>query len=486
MGSEIVIFSIESCPHCAKAKSLFKSKNWEFVNISLTDYPEKRKDMLTLTHRLTVPQIFFNTKHVGGNSDLEELEREGKLDILYADSMKENRFEPLLKKPTGPPKPAPSLSPRTNNHIEIQGAIFSFGSISVILKNELTFQSSWSLLKNRVPFSTGNNLIDFLKSKYELPDAEAIDITKRLIHWGIIQPADVGLEFCKESKFSLHIDVHPFILNGFSKWNDRLDDSMAVLKSLKVTLGKILSKHRNEDGLVDYLNARVDPDFLDFEESSRELQIVDWTTMSIPTRKAFFVNLYNLIVLHTMVKVGAPTNSISRLKYFDMIGYNVGNHVFSMSDVEHGILRENSAAPFHFSKQFSPSDDRLPLLVTKDPRIHFALNCGARSCPPIKSFTAEGIEEELMIVTEAFLEQEDHCRVDLEKKMLCLSKIFDWYKIDFGSTPDQVARFILQFLRGEKKEQLTILLKSSFQIQYENYDWSNDSSNILVFNFCGD
>ena len=78
--SRIVLFSISSCPHCAKAKGILQSKDWNFVEINLTDYPDKRKDMVLAAHQITVPQIFFNGSHLGGASNLADLESNGKLD----------------------------------------------------------------------------------------------------------------------------------------------------------------------------------------------------------------------------------------------------------------------------------------------------------------------------------------------------------------------------------------------------------------------
>ena len=61
-----------------------------------------------------------------------------------------------------------------------------------------------------------------------------------------------------------------------------------------------------------------------------------------------------------------------------------------------------------------------------DERVHFALNCGAKSCPPVKKYTAEAINEELRLAAMAFCEQEDNVSVDEENSVLKLSKILDW------------------------------------------------------------
>ncbi|KAJ1463592.1 hypothetical protein T484DRAFT_1874119 [Baffinella frigidus] len=53
-----------------------------------------------------------------------------------------------------------------------------------------------------------------------------------------------------------------------------------------------------------------------------------------------------------------------------------------------------------------------------DCRIHFALNCGAKSCPPIKNFTAEAVQEELRIAALAFCEMDDSEAIDAKKRVL--------------------------------------------------------------------
>ena len=59
---------------------------------------------------------------------------------------------------------------------------------------------------------------------------------------------------------------------------------------------------------------------------------------------------------------------------------------FSLSDLEHGLLRGNKRPPGRLSKLWGKDDPRFPLakaLTPMDPRIHFALVCGARGCPPV-------------------------------------------------------------------------------------------------------
>ena len=66
-----------------------------------------------------------------------------------------------------------------------------------------------------------------------------------------------------------------------------------------------------------------------------------------------------------------------------------------------------------------------------DPRIHFGLNCGAKSCPPVKNYSLKSWDEELEAAAHAFLAE--NVGVDKIKNEVKLSMILHWYSIDFGN-----------------------------------------------------
>lgn len=84
MSASVTIYTSETCPYCVRAKELLKRKNVEFTEIRVDLLPEKRDEMIQLTGRRTVPQIFINNQPIGGCDDLYELDRAGKLDKLLA------------------------------------------------------------------------------------------------------------------------------------------------------------------------------------------------------------------------------------------------------------------------------------------------------------------------------------------------------------------------------------------------------------------
>ena len=76
LKGRIVVYSIVGCPHCMQAKNTLNEHDLPYTDISLDNFPQCREQMKTLTNgRMTVPQIFFNNYHVGGNDDLQKLVR---------------------------------------------------------------------------------------------------------------------------------------------------------------------------------------------------------------------------------------------------------------------------------------------------------------------------------------------------------------------------------------------------------------------------
>ena len=70
--------------------------------------------------------------------------------------------------------------------------------------------------------------------------------------------------------------------------------------------------------------------------------------------------------------------------------------MYSLNDIENGVLRNNkpSAAPWA-KNPFEEGDPKLAFCIDCDPRIHFALNCAANSCPPIAVYDVEDSDKSI-------------------------------------------------------------------------------------------
>jgi glutaredoxin 3 len=82
----VVIYTTRSCPYCSAAKALLQRKGVPYSEIDVSRDWERRQEMVQKANgRMTVPQIFIGTLHIGGSDELHALEREGKLDPLLTD-----------------------------------------------------------------------------------------------------------------------------------------------------------------------------------------------------------------------------------------------------------------------------------------------------------------------------------------------------------------------------------------------------------------
>lgn len=85
--ARIEIYTTPTCPYCQMAKALLREKRADFKEIDVSTKPDLRAAMTQRANgRRTVPQIFINDRPIGGNDDLQALERAGKLDALLSES----------------------------------------------------------------------------------------------------------------------------------------------------------------------------------------------------------------------------------------------------------------------------------------------------------------------------------------------------------------------------------------------------------------
>ena len=83
--AHILMYSTRVCPYCVRAEQLLAKKGItadQIEKIRVDEHPEQRAEMMRITGRRTVPQIFIGERHVGGFDDLAELDAAGELDPL--------------------------------------------------------------------------------------------------------------------------------------------------------------------------------------------------------------------------------------------------------------------------------------------------------------------------------------------------------------------------------------------------------------------
>lgn len=176
-------------------------------------------------------------------------------------------------------------------------------------------------------------------------------------------------------------------------------------------------------------------------------------------KKVFWINSYNANVQIALKKDAAQYANY--MKFFNKKSVVIAGEPLSPNDIEHGILRGGQwlYGLGYISSWFRSDFKKQFVCNTLDQRLHFALNCGAKSCPPILFYTLDNLDEELEMATLNFLKQ----TVKLNGRLIIVSKILSWYRGDFGGK-----KGIQNFL---KNYEIVPESESDYAIKFADYNW---------------
>jgi Protein of unknown function, DUF547 len=187
------------------------------------------------------------------------------------------------------------------------------------------------------------------------------------------------------------------------------------------------------------------------------------------------------MIKYAMIKVGlVPSKNVgARVAFYSALCFNIGGYLYSFDEWEHGILRGNAKPPHDAAEVFQRSDVRR-LFVAKhlDPRIHFCLHRGTRSCPLLFRFSAKHLKRELAAAAVTFCENDANVQFDKESHELVLSHVFQSYRSDFVVNEKHLSWVIASYLTGTTKHEILERAMSSgrrsIKILYRRRDWSGD------------
>lgn len=241
------------------------------------------------------------------------------------------------------------------------------------------------------------------------------------------------------------------VLNKTSKRKREVGKEIAY--QLKMTLNNLQGAFFDVgEGRVNYQKLKISQSYSDYLELAERLNYFDpFLLKTDEEKKAFWINIYNILIIHGVIELDIQTSVKEVFRFFSRTGYAMKGFFFTPDDIEHGILRINKPPPGTKIKQFSRFDKRKALCLLKpDPRIHFALVCASGSCPPIKFYEPERINEQLDIAGRSFINRRGMI-LDRKQNILFLSRILKWYLSDFGKTQRQSVEYALAFADNETK-----------------------------------
>lgn len=474
----MVVYSVAGCPHCLAAKKTLKDSGVPVIDVSVDRFPAVRSWLQEKTGRTSVPQIFFNETYVGGNDDLQTaMKDEEAWNKLLADIQ------------TNQPEEGSLLIPHPSEATDVVVSEFVCESdpsapiVEELQESGILHTHRTSLFSCVKDAFSGQHFVSWIVTAKEVAEKEAIDIGQDLLDKKYILPVQNGTQttLMNDPKvyYRLNETSKSDALNSGPTQKCKLRDAGELSESLRRTMLKLTSDHISDDGkVVNYKEIKVAEEFEDYVKMSQELQRVSIEKLDQDELKAFSINIYNALVIHATVVNGPPSNWFSRARFFDKMSYIIGGHRYCLNDIENGILRANKQGPLQFSAPFGKSDPRLKTsLIQVDPRIHFALNCGAKSCPPIKTFSSKNINAELQLATEAYLETDEALQIEEDRGIIHLSSLLKWYSSDFGDTTDDVLRWVLKnVVQPEKKAALqSVMDTEKYKVKYIVYDWGSNS-----------
>jgi hypothetical protein len=221
-------------------------------------------------------------------------------------------------------------------------------------------------------------------------------------------------------------------------------------------LTEVLERHVRDDGnAVDYAGLQANP--LPLKRYLDQLAAVprpEFDRWPADDRLAFLLNLYNaatlqMIIDHYPVSGIKSIGGLFRNPWKQEVVHAFGR-VLTLDEVEHDIIR----------KEYP------------DARIHFALVCAAKGCPPLRAeaFVGARLEKQLDEQGRIFLAQTGKNRWDARTRTLHLSPIFRWFSEDFEKHAGSVTAFVTGFL--PEQDRRTLAAAGNVRIRYTNYDWS--------------
>ena len=201
------------------------------------------------------------------------------------------------------------------------------------------------------------------------------------------------------------------------------------------------------------------------DQLRQKLATVDVDSLSRSDQLAYWINLYNISTLAVVVDSypvdsirDISTDPIVRLNVFKKPSVKTKAGTMSLNDVENTRIREGF----------------------KDPRIHFAINCAAKSCPPIRTepYVGARLSEQLDDQARRFLTGPHGVKIEKDGDGIDLhvTKILDWFKDDFDKWGGGRVAFIRKYLPADKQKQIDVA-KGRVDLDFDDYDWDlNDAS----------
>ena len=222
------------------------------------------------------------------------------------------------------------------------------------------------------------------------------------------------------------------------------------LDAARAGYARVLQRHVNDQGEVDFAALRDDASDAGLGALENYVSAIAATPLdAAPTpnaRLAHMINAYNALSMYNVIASGIPAShdGFAKLRFFILRKFVIGGSAMSLYDFENSIIRK-----------------------LDEPRVHFALNCSAVSCPelPRNVFTADGLNDELDRETRRFFARPENLRVDDAKQTVYFNEILKFYTEDFvPSHARTLIAYAQRYISG--------VIDAAYATAFTPYDWT--------------
>lgn len=222
--------------------------------------------------------------------------------------------------------------------------------------------------------------------------------------------------------------------------------AVAAPPTLPKATTAFLTRFVDAEGNVNYAAIKRNP--LELKALLKQVEVFDAAAAKPADREAFYLNAYNLLVIAEVV-AHFPLESVQKVPgFFDKNQVGVAGEKLTLNELEAQKLRQPYA----------------------DPRVHFALVCGARGCPRLSraAYVGSQLDAQLTLQARKVLQDPAFVRIDAKARKAQLSQIFKWYEADFKASGKTGAAYVNQFREGKP-------IPGTYTVEYYPYDWALNS-----------
>jgi hypothetical protein len=233
------------------------------------------------------------------------------------------------------------------------------------------------------------------------------------------------------------------------------DAPLPTLSQAEQGYARVLQRHVNTQGEVDFAALRGDTSDAGLPALESYLRAIAATsldavpqdaTLAANTRLAHMINAYNALSMYNVIASGIPRThaGTAKLTFFVLRKFDIGGKTMSLYAFENDVIRKLG-----------------------EPRIHFALNCSAVSCPVLLRipFSASTLDQELDREARAFFARPENLRIDTAQRTVYFNEILKCYTEDF--TPSHAPSLINY---AQKYSSQTI--PTDYATAFTPYDWT--------------